>query len=140
MANGEYDPYDERHYLDKCVRGYYIRSTRWCCRECWLEQRERIADKRNTAENIFNSFMMNEDINFKPDNMSKSYTPEELEWYKILKLVPPKNQDEIKKQYKKLALIYHPDRNIGASAIRRSESEEEFKFISSAYSSLIEIY
>jgi len=33
-----------------------------------------------------------------------------LTYWKILSLVPPKTKDEIKKQYYKLSLKYHPDK------------------------------
>ena len=126
-----YDPYDENQYKSKCKKGYlYNPRTRWCCRECWIEQREEIKkekmnNKFDFIEDIFNESFNNNNYNYK-------LSSEELEWYKILQLIPPKTQEEIKKQYKKLALKFHPDKNI--------KGEEKFKSISSAYSSLIAVY
>lgn len=49
--------------------------------------------------------------------------------YEVMELDKTATSEEVKKQYKKLALKYHPDRNIG----REVESTEYFKLISSAY-------
>ena len=38
MFTDEYNPYDERNTQNKCRRGYYIGNTRYCCRECWINQ------------------------------------------------------------------------------------------------------
>ena len=53
--------------------------------------------------------------------MSKDY-------YKILNIQKDASEDEIKKTYRKLALLYHPDKNPG-----NDEACEKFKEISEAY-------
>ena len=53
--------------------------------------------------------------------MSKDY-------YKILEVDRSASQDDIKKNYRKLAIKYHPDKNNGDKA-----SEEKFKEVSEAY-------
>lgn len=53
-------------------------------------------------------------------------------YYELLEIPRNATLDEIKKQYKKLALKYHPDRNLG----NENEASELFKEISSAYNVL----
>lgn len=51
------------------------------------------------------------------------------DYYKILNLDKHASQSDIKKSYKKLALKYHPDKNIS----NKKKNEEIFKDISEAY-------
>ncbi|XP_062225459.1 uncharacterized protein LOC133924095 [Phragmites australis] len=51
----------------------------------------------------------------------------ESDWYKILSLSAFADEEEVKKQYSKLALLLHPDRNKSVGA------EEAFKLISEAW-------
>lgn len=53
------------------------------------------------------------------------------DYYKILNLKFGATDAEIKKQYRKLASIYHPDKNGGSK-----KSEENFKVIVNAYQTL----
>ncbi|XP_028754649.1 uncharacterized protein LOC114714121 [Neltuma alba] len=55
---------------------------------------------------------------------SKSSTPD---WYEILQVEPFAHSNVIRKQYKKLALILHPDKNPHAA------SEEAFKLVNEAF-------
>lgn len=54
------------------------------------------------------------------------------DFYKILNIDKNATDEEIKKSYKKLALLFHPDKNQG-----NEEASEKFKEISEAYSVLI---
>jgi molecular chaperone DnaJ len=49
------------------------------------------------------------------------------DYYEVLGVTKTSSQDEIKRQYRKLALKFHPDRN------KSSEAAEHFKEISEAY-------
>lgn len=51
-------------------------------------------------------------------------------YYAVLGLEKGADEDQIKKAYRRLALLYHPDRNNAADA------EEKFKEISEAYAVL----
>jgi DnaJ family protein A protein 5 len=52
--------------------------------------------------------------------------------YDVMELAMTASSEEVKKQYKKLALRYHPDRNFGEA----EAAELKFKLLSSAYSVL----
>lgn len=52
-----------------------------------------------------------------------------LKYYKILEIPLDSNQNDIKKAYKKLAMKYHPDRNLE----NKDEASKKFKEVSDAY-------
>ena len=54
-----------------------------------------------------------------------------IEYYNVLGVDKSANGDEIKKAYRKLAMMYHPDKNPEDKA-----AEKKFKQISEAYSVL----
>lgn len=51
------------------------------------------------------------------------------DWYKILEVPKTASISEIKKAYKKLALQWHPDKNVD----NREEAEAKFREIAAAY-------
>ena len=53
------------------------------------------------------------------------------DFYKILEVSENASQDEIKKSYRKLSLLYHPDKNNG-----NADAEVKFKSINEAYQTL----
>ena len=55
-------------------------------------------------------------------------------FYKTLEVSENASQDEIKKSYRKLSLLYHPDKNMG-----NSDAELKFKIINEAYQTLGDI-
>ncbi|CAH1955868.1 unnamed protein product [Acanthoscelides obtectus] len=55
------------------------------------------------------------------------------DYYKILGITRSAGDDEIKKAYKKRALIHHPDRHANASEEERKEQEKKFKELGEAY-------
>lgn len=54
-------------------------------------------------------------------------------YYEILNLNNNASLEDIKKAYKKLAIIYHPDKNTDKSDIEKQENEKKFKKIAEAY-------
>jgi len=55
------------------------------------------------------------------------------DYYKILNIGKQATEDEIRKAYKKRALVHHPDRHAGATETVRSENEKQFKDVGEAY-------
>lgn len=55
------------------------------------------------------------------------------DYYKILGIERNANDDEIKKAYRKRALIHHPDRHANATDTERKEEEKKFKELGEAY-------
>ncbi|PON35052.1 Terminal organelle assembly protein [Parasponia andersonii] len=53
-----------------------------------------------------------------------------VDYYNILKVNRNASEDDLKKAYKRLAMIWHPDKN---PATKRPEAEAKFKRISEAY-------
>lgn len=58
------------------------------------------------------------------------------DYYQILGVERNASDDVIKKAYKKLAVQYHPDKQVGKSDEEKKASEEKFKDINEAYSVL----
>ncbi|KPJ11757.1 DnaJ-like subfamily C member 7 [Papilio machaon] len=55
------------------------------------------------------------------------------DYYKILGVEKNASEDDIKKAYRKRALVHHPDRHAGASDSERREQERRFKEVGEAY-------
>lgn len=60
----------------------------------------------------------------------------EKDLYKILELDKTATEQQIKANYKRLALRYHPDRQANKSDTEKKEAEEKFKEVAFAYSIL----
>merc|ERR1712183_491165 len=55
------------------------------------------------------------------------------DYYKILGVEKSANDDEIKKAYRKRAMVHHPDRHSSASEDEKKDAEKKFKEIGEAY-------
>lgn len=60
------------------------------------------------------------------------------DWYAILGLDRNCNDDEIRKAYRKAALMYHPDKQATLGDEEKAKAEEKFKEVSEAYNVLID--
>ncbi|KTF92142.1 hypothetical protein cypCar_00036029 [Cyprinus carpio] len=58
------------------------------------------------------------------------------DYYKVLGVEKNATEDEIKKAYRKRALMHHPDRHSGASAEVQKEEEKKFKEVGEAFTVL----
>jgi len=58
------------------------------------------------------------------------------DYYKILGVEKTANEDEIKKAYRKKALLHHPDRHSNATEEEKAEHERKFKELGEAYAVL----
>jgi len=55
------------------------------------------------------------------------------DYYKILGIERNASTDDIKKAYRKRALVHHPDRHANASDLEKKEQEKKFKEVGEAY-------
>uniref|UniRef100_A0A182TWZ8 J domain-containing protein n=1 Tax=Anopheles melas TaxID=34690 RepID=A0A182TWZ8_9DIPT len=58
------------------------------------------------------------------------------DYYKILGVTKQASEDEIKKAYRKRALVHHPDRHANATDEEKKEQERKFKELGEAYTIL----
>ena len=58
------------------------------------------------------------------------------DYYKILGVDENVSDDELKSVFRKLAMKYHPDRQVGKSDAEKKEADEKFKEINEAYDTL----
>merc|ERR1712240_270422 len=58
------------------------------------------------------------------------------DYYKILSVDKTANEEEIKKAYRKRAMIHHPDRHSGATEAEKKDHEHKFKEVGEAYAIL----
>ena len=110
-----YNYWDNELYWDICLTcNYKISSTGWCCKTCWINK-----TTKYSTDNV--------NIPTKKEYFKKEHFINKKE-YDILQIKPPKTENEIKKQYYKLCLKYHPD---------KGGSQEDFIKINDAYNILI---
>jgi len=58
------------------------------------------------------------------------------DYYKVLGIDKNANEEEIKKAYRKRAMVHHPDRHSGATEQEKKEHETKFKEVGEAYAIL----
>jgi len=103
--NNEFNYWDEEQYFPKCTNcgQPYNYNTRWCSKDCWINQRYK-RDNDNNFKNNNNYKNMDDFMNYDYfKNMNKTE-------YDILQIEPPIDERKLKKQYHKLSLKHHPDK------------------------------
>jgi len=70
---------------------------------------------------------------FISDTKASAKRAKRKDYYKILGVSKNANNDEVKKAYKKRALIHHPDRHSSATEFVKKEQEHKFKELGEAY-------
>jgi len=71
-------------------------------------------------------------INYYTERNS-GYSAATADYYSVLGIQPSASNEEIKKRYKELVKIYHPDKIINMPESFRKDAEEKFKIVNEAY-------
>ena len=126
-TDDSFDPYNDEEIWTMCKRGCrFHKETRWCCTECWIEQREELKTRRQRTIN----FIFGEAPTIEA-TCEEDYPL--IECFNILKIAPPKTQEEIKKAYYKQSLKYHPDKCSDADSVTK------FQEVNNAYHTLLAV-
>jgi hypothetical protein len=104
-----YDPYD----FKKCPYGYY-KGCGYCCPRCKSEEREKIYEeysKQRFYEYIKQNFSeLRHETKYNKDEIDLAFEFLKIDKHKFLKLEIHEQIKNIKRQYKRLCLKYHPDK------------------------------
>ncbi len=103
--------------------------------KCYMEQENyeaavrdysKVLEMKNTTEN--KRLLQNAQLELNKTRRKDNYS--------ILGLQKTAGEYEIRKSYRKLALLFHPDRHMNASHAKRKEQERKFKIVGAAYAVL----
>ncbi len=72
----------------------------------------------------------------RPSHMDSFFDQDEVDLYAILAVEPTASQEDIKKTYRKLALIYHPDKHAAAAEDAKLAASRKFQQVGFAYAVL----
>ena len=109
------------------IKAYQLRA------KCYLES-ENYEEALKDAEKAFSMDRSRENHQLLKD--AKLALATSKDYYKVLGVPRKAGEDEIKKAFRKLAKVHHPDRHSNATHKKRKEHEKKFKVIGEAYSVL----
>ena len=95
----------------------------------WLFRNIRIIDMRDNPNNQHDYCF----YDYQPPSQPKQPTYGMQQAYTTLGLTASATDDEIKKAYRKMAMQYHPDRQINASETEQKWAAEKFRAVQKAY-------
>ncbi len=106
--------------FEKCPYGYY-KGCGNCCKRCRDEKRERIYEeysKKKFYDYIKKNFQdLRHDSKYNKDEIELAFEFLKIDKEKFLKLEIDKQIKNIKRQYKRLCLKYHPDKQQGSNEL-----------------------
>lgn len=106
------------------------------CGWCRYQEVDRHAEAVRDLEHVLRKEPSSENRSAVKDAKHQEKLAKRKDYYKILNISRSATEYEIKKAYKKLAMLHHPDRHATADETVRQEEEKIFKDVSEAYSVL----
>ncbi|XP_065433953.1 dnaJ homolog subfamily C member 7 isoform X2 [Chrysemys picta bellii] len=114
---------------DTYIKAYLRRA------QCYMDT-EQYEDAVRDYEKVYQTEKTKEHKQFLKNAQVELKKSKRKDYYKILGVDKNASEDEIKKAYRKRALMHHPDRHSGASAEIQKEEEKKFKEVGEAFTIL----
>lgn len=95
----------------------------------WLLGNVLIMDIRDNSNNQYKYHS----YNYQPPRQPQQPTYGMQQAYTTLGLTASATDDEVKKAYRKMAMLYHPDRQINASETDQKYAADKFRAVNKAY-------
>ncbi|NP_001026673.2 dnaJ homolog subfamily C member 7 [Lagopus muta] len=116
--------------LDETYIKAYLRRA-----QCYMDT-EQYEDAVRDYEKVYQTEKTKEHKQLLKNAQMELKKSKRKDYYKILGVDKNASEDEIKKAYRKRALMHHPDRHSGASAEVQKEEEKKFKEVGEAFTIL----
>uniref|UniRef100_A0A671T7Y0 DnaJ homolog subfamily C member 7 n=1 Tax=Sinocyclocheilus anshuiensis TaxID=1608454 RepID=A0A671T7Y0_9TELE len=116
--------------LDETYIKAYLRRA-----QCYMDT-EQYEEAVRDYEKVYQTEKTKEHKNLLKNAQLELKKSKRKDYYKVLGVDKNATEDEIKKAYRKRALMHHPDRHSGASAEVQKEEEKKFKEVGEAFTVL----
>ncbi|XP_051571537.1 dnaJ homolog subfamily C member 7-like isoform X2 [Myxocyprinus asiaticus] len=116
--------------LDESYIKAYLRRA-----QCYMDKQQYEEAVRD-YEKVYQTEKTKEHKNLLKNAQLELKKSKRKDYYKVLGVDKNATEDEIKKAYRKRALMHHPDRHSGASAEVQKEEEKKFKEVGEAFTVL----